>query len=238
MTSQRLATLLTVAALFCGCTESTSSEPITPAPIIPAPIIPAPAATTATVADPVGDTFGTAVVRWDMTALTITRDTAGITVKLDFANDVISPTSGDTTAMIGFVDFDVDQNPATGVTATVDEYRPGSGSSGMGSDYQLVLLGYAADSSVAVNDSKGVPTGRVKPVFSGRGVTIRIPKAMLGNDDGLLNAAAIVGSGSRPSDIIPENGHLTLGATQSSGVRRPAVATLRAASSGARTTSR
>jgi hypothetical protein len=143
--------------------------------------------------------------------MTIARDPDGITVQLDFSSDLVAPTSGDAGAMIGFVDFDTDQEAGTGITTTVDEFRsPLPGATGMGMDYELGLTTYALDSTVAVTDALGWVTGRVKPVFRGRQVTIRIPKRLLGGDDGFLNAAAIVGTAGRPSDIIPEDGHLQL----------------------------
>ena len=104
---------------------------------------------------------------------------------------------------------------ATGIASTVDEFRPNSGSTGMGTDYALVLSDYASDSSVAVIDAAGNSMGRVKPVFDARRVTIRIPLALIGGDDGRLNAAAIVGVLGMPSDIVPENGHLTSAAGSS-----------------------
>jgi hypothetical protein len=48
-------------------------------------------------------------------------------------------------------------------------------------------------------------------VFAGRRITVRVPKLFLGDDDGFLNASAIVGTARRPTDIVPETGHLTLG---------------------------
>jgi plastocyanin len=168
------------------------------------------AAPPAEAADPVGDTFGGGGVQWDLTALTISRDTGGITVALSFSRDVLSPMSGDPTAMVGFVDFDVDRDSATGFTAAVDEFRHDGGSSGMGVDYDLQLINYAADSSVAVVDSLFQPIGHVKPLFSANRVTIRIPKALLGNDDGFLNAAALVGRTGGPTDFVPNRDHLRL----------------------------
>lgn len=194
MTHSSRAGIVILAAFSLGCSEAIS---------------PAVDENTTTVSDPVGDVFGSGTVHWDATALTLTRDSTGITVAIDFSSILVSPTSGDPAAMIGFVEFDVDQDATTGIASTVDEFRPNSGSTGMGTDYALVLSDYASDSSVAVIDALGNSMGRVKPVFDGRRVRIRIPLALLGGDDGRLNAAAIVGVLGMPSDIVPENGHLT-----------------------------
>ncbi|HSB54880.1 MAG TPA: hypothetical protein VLD58_11010, partial [Gemmatimonadales bacterium] len=152
----------------------------------------------------------------DLTAMTVTRDTAGITVVLEFSTALVSPTSGDSNAMIAFVDLDTDQDSATGSVTTVDEFRRDGGSTGMGSDYHVALTGYDPDSSVAVNNALAGVTGRIKPEFSGNKVTLRIPRAMLGNDDGFLNAAAIVGTLASPTDFVPESGHLQLDGAASS----------------------
>jgi len=191
-----LVAFVTIAALSWGCGDSTG---------------PAIDQTKAIAADPVGDTFGGGAVPWDVTALSIVRDAGGVTVRLTFSKDVVSPVSGDPAAMIGFVDLDVDQNAGTGITPTVDEFRVRPGSTGMGADFELDLANYLPDGSVAVRDAHGVETGRVTPVFSARDVAVYIPKELLGNDDGFLNAAAIVGATAGPSDIVPENGHLTVG---------------------------
>ena len=193
MTHSSRAALSILAALSLACSEIAS---------------PTTDENTTTVSDPIGDVFGSGAVQWDATALTLTRDPGGITVAIDFSSDLVSPTSGDPAAMIGFVEFDVDQDATTGVASTVDEFRPNNGSTGMGTDYALVLSNYASDSSVAVIDAMGSLIGRVKPVFDARRVTIRIPLALLGGDDGRLNAAAIVGVRGVPSDIVPEDGHL------------------------------
>lgn len=211
--------LLTTTLLAAGALWSCGGD--TSGPAIPQ--------TSAEVTDPAGDTYGSGAVRWDLTAMKITRDAAGITLQLDFSRNVISPMSGDTTAVIGYVGFDVDQDSTTGpLSSTVDEFRPDpTGSTGLGVEYELTLVGYAADSTVAVLDSAGV-AGRVKPVFNGNRITVRIPKAFLGNDDGFLNAAAIVGNNHSPNDIIPENGHLTLNGMGPVAPYRPYVSALRA----------
>ena len=235
MTWTRFAAAAVVAGFLCGCSGDASG----PGTDGRGPGGPGAGEVTAKITDPSGDTFGSRGVQWDVTTLTITRDTGGITAVLEFSSDLISPTSGDSNAMIGFLDFDTDQDPTTGSPTTVDEFRRDGGSTGMDNDYQLALADYGPDSSVTIYNSSAVMTGQVKPVFSGRKITIRIPKAMLGNDDGFLNAAAIVGTTASPTDIIPESGHLQLSggtpaATNRVGVRAPAGGASRVVTGGPR----
>jgi hypothetical protein len=165
---------------------------------------------TQTFIDPTGDTFNTGGKQWDLTAFTVSRDTGGVTARLDFSTDVLSPMSGDTSAIIGFVEFDLDQNVVTGGSSVVDEFRPGVGTTSLGVDATVDMSQFAADSTVAVYDSLVHVTGRIKPVFVGKSLTIRVPRAMLQNDDGFLGAATIVGAIHRPTDFAPQTGHLTL----------------------------
>jgi hypothetical protein len=166
---------------------------------------------TASVADAIGDTFGlTGYTQWDVSSLTITRETDGITVLIDFANDVALPIPGDPNALVGLVEFDLDQNVATGKLGILDQLRQDGGRSGMGVDAGLNLSIIAADSTLTVYDMGGNPTGRAKVTFGGRRLTIRVPSALIGNDDGYLDAAVIVGNGRSPTDLAPATGHLSL----------------------------
>lgn len=166
---------------------------------------------TAVATDPAGDTFGAGSVQWDLTTLTIVRDSGGITVSLDLSADVVSPVTGSADATLAFVDFDTDQNIATGTSSIVDDNRPSTGSTGMGVDYYIDLAQPNPDSSFSVLDSLTNVTGTVRATFSGRRITVRIPRSMLRGDDAFLNAAAIVGTSTEPTDIVPENGHLKVG---------------------------
>ena len=162
--------------------------------------------------DPSGDTFGSQTVQPDLTAFTIVHDTGGIDVMLDFTANVQSPVTGGTNVVVGFIDLDTDQDSTTGTGSAVDLFRPDGGSTGMGVEYYVDLFGYNADSTVFVYDAlAGTPTGSVRPRFQGRRITVRVPRALLGNDDGFLNAATVIGSGSEPTDIAPENGHVRVG---------------------------
>lgn len=159
------------------------------------------------ITDPTGDTFGSRPVQWDITTFAINHVSGAIDVELDFTNNVISPMSGDTLAPIVFVDFDLDQDSTTGVASIVDTYRPSGTPTGLGVDCRLDLSSFNADSTAAVNCVSG--GGLVKPVYSGKKITAHIPLSILGGDDGKMNAAAIVGTSAEPTDIVPNNGHLS-----------------------------
>jgi plastocyanin len=79
---------------------------------------------TASVADGTGDTFGIGATKWYLTALTIARDTAGITAMLDFSRDVARAT-----AIVGIVGSVSDFIPNVGHltldrTSTSASYSP------------------------------------------------------------------------------------------------------------------
>lgn len=163
-----------------------------------------------TVTDPAGDTFAGAGTRWDLIALTIVRDVDAITARLDFTNDVVSPATGDPAAVITLLSFDLDQDPTTGIPAAVDEFRQDGGSTGLGVDAFVSFGALANDGSAPVMDSHGAVLGRVTPTFEGTHIVVDIPLELLGNDDGYVNAAAIVGIIGSPTDFVPNAGHLAL----------------------------
>jgi hypothetical protein len=198
--SLALAISLVPGALACSGTSDVPSMP---------DVVGDPA--TASIADPVGDTFGVpGTTQWDVTGLTITRETDGITVRIDFANDVALPVPGDPNALVGLVEFDLDQNFATGKLGILDQLRQDGGSTGLGVDAGINISTMTADSTVTVYDMGGNPTGRAKVTLGGRRITIRVPSALIGNDDGYLDAAVIVGNGKSPTDFAPQTGHLSL----------------------------
>jgi hypothetical protein len=53
-------------------------------------------------------------------------------------------------------------------------------------------------------------------------MTLKIPLASLGHDDGNMNIAAVVGTAQVPTDVVPNVGHLTLGIQGQVGTGRTA----------------
>jgi hypothetical protein len=50
------------------------------------------------------------------------------------------------------------------------------------------------------------PTGIVPAVFAANAVTVTVPLAFVGGDDGRVNAAALVGNLTGPTDCVPNRG--------------------------------
>jgi hypothetical protein len=190
---------------------------------------------TASVNDSLGDVFGsdTTVVQPDLTALSIIRDTGGATITMDFTANIQSPVTGGANVVEGVVDIDVDQNPATGVETDVDFFRVDGNSTGMWMEYYVDLGAfnpYTADSvTVFAIDTlfNIVATGNVRPTFSGKRLSFRLPRSLVGGDDMLMNVAVVMGNTTEPTDLAPNDGHLKVGGTGPVAPNRLGVSALR-----------
>jgi hypothetical protein len=79
------------------------------------------------------------------------------------------------------------------------------------------------DLNVTVYRVGGGAVGTITPTYSGKRLSFRVPRSMLGGDDGFLNASATIGTGYEPNDIVPNTGHLKVGGTGPVAPYRPAV---------------
>ncbi len=165
------------------------------------------------IGDPVGDTYGAPddPSQPDITMLAAAHDSDALTIVIRLASPV---------GLVGYIDLDVDQNPNTGGLAQVDAYRPDpGGSSGLGDEYVVDLSnGLLVD---VVNYGIVAYVGRV---YNGNTLTIRIPLQQLAGSNGNVNLATVVGDDNGPTDIAPNEGHLTMGApSMAAALRAPLV---------------
>jgi hypothetical protein len=93
------------------------------------------------VVDPLGDTFGPAP-QHDIGRMSVVSDTTTLTVELTFAGSIGPPYSGPL-AVLGYIDFDTDQDPSTGGTAHVANSCPLSYTYDLGMDYYIDLWSYS-----------------------------------------------------------------------------------------------
>jgi len=154
------------------------------------------------IGDPPGDTYGSPddPSQPDITMVAAAHDSDALTIVIRFA----SPPPG----LVGYIDLDVDQDPTTGTLAQVDAYRPDpGGSSGLGDEFVVDL-----SNGVLVDVVNFGIVAYVDQLYNGNTVTIRIPLRQLAGSNGNVNLATVVGDDNGPTDIAPNEGHLTMGA--------------------------
>lgn len=165
--------------------------------------------------DPVPDEFSTAasdgLVPPDIEALFVWREAGLLVVLMAFAEEVVPDDVGGPNTVFGYLEFDTDQDPTTGVLPWTDELRPPDvpGSTGMGSDFYVNIGASATPTEYTVWQNGVGPTGSIKPLFDFDVIVFEIPAALLGGDDLVLDVASIVGTESEPTDIAANDGHLS-----------------------------
>lgn len=159
--------------------------------------------------DPAGDQFAAAehYVPPDVVQLKAWVEAGELQIRIWFTDFPQPGDWADDEALAGYVDLDVDQNPATGATPFTDRLRPGSGSTGLGAEFSVAL--FAANGRFDVLDKRGSVIGNVRSRFAGNTVRMWIPLSLIG-DDGLVDLAVIVGTVQQLSDIAPDDGSLVM----------------------------
>ncbi|UCF19319.1 MAG: hypothetical protein JSU87_15535 [Gemmatimonadota bacterium] len=165
--------------------------------------------------DPVPDEFSTplsaGLVPPDIDALIAWREAEVLIVLMFFAQEVVPDDIGGPNTVIGLLEFDTDQDPATGVPTLTDFYRPPAppGATGMGREFYVNMSAVATPTEYQVfQDGVGV-TGTIMPIFDADLIEFQIPAALLGGDDLAVNMATIVGTIPEPTDIAPNDGNLS-----------------------------
>lgn len=151
------------------------------------------------VADAAADTFGVGPsAQMDLIALSAAADSAYLTV-------VLRLSKAPATALLAFVDLDVDQNGATGAQALVDALRPDTlTASGLGDEFVGDMV--SGDLFNAITGSL-VAVGSVFFDAATNTLLVRYPVAVLGTQ---ADMAVVIGNASEPTDIAPNDGHLSL----------------------------
>ncbi len=187
------------------------------------------------VPDPVGDTLGKGPYQHDIVLVSGSTDGANFILTVDFA-DTIAPPSAPLAApstfgssqtlgevpsdvVVGFVDFDIDQNPETAILpeqpppngvgisgglfrSHVTQYCPVP--SGMGVDAYLNVGGYDGGSGTAPLVAGGPPLP-VPVSFGPTWFTATIPLSAIGGDVS-FNFGMVLGNSLDPTDCAPGNG--------------------------------
>jgi hypothetical protein len=166
--------------------------------------------------DPAGDTlvlagFPQTVRAIDLVAFQGDFKGDSLILTLAFSAPVVGATVGASNSIQGEIEFDLDDNPATGTAPFSDQF---GASSNLGIDCYVDLF-HSTPTSVAVtNFASGVTTDAVAK-YAGNTMIIRIPMSALGGDDGNFDVVGIVGVLERPTDVVPNSGSVSVRRTGS-----------------------
>lgn len=132
-----------------------------------------------------------------------------ISVVVTFNQPVSIPASGAGNAptdLYGYLEIDTDENAATGTSVGYNAY---CGATSMGMEYFVDFVnGRTAPGggyNIIVN-SVFTPVGEATPYVSGNTLTLVIPLADLGGDDGSTDIAFLIGDAPGPTDCAPDGG--------------------------------
>lgn len=163
--------------------------------------------------DPVGDTIITAGTNVFPRALDVSKVRVGVTadtlfVRIEFTAPITLWSANTPESVDGFVDFDVDDNAASGGLAAVDEF--GFGTASLGVDFYVSLrddgLGRILWRSYATRVWR--PGGVTS---TARSITLRLPRVDIGEMDGVFGLSALVAGQARvATDAVPNQGHFRI----------------------------
>lgn len=166
------------------------------------------------VADPRGDTIvvGNRDTRaHDLFAVDVAPVGDTLVFTAWFVEPVAPYAGGASNSMRGVVDLDVDDDARTGLMAMADHF---GATSRMGADWTLFLedsLVAPADHRVPLQDLATNLVHWVPARYDRTSVTVRIPFALVGMAGGTrVQVVGVFGSRDRVSDIVPNDGALTL----------------------------
>ncbi len=155
--------------------------------------------------DPVGDATGAAGTIYDVTTITVTKDSTQARVEVDFVQPVVLPPAGGTATpaeFAGYLDFDTDQNRATGLASC---------SAAIGADrYVDMATGRNLDGTYNVRTSGGSVVGTASMSASGNRLTATVTKVVLAEGDMTFNLALAAGNGAIPTDCAPDAAVITV----------------------------
>ena len=149
--------------------------------------------------DPDDDSLGAV----EVTAIRGGSDNAEMSVAIDF--DLDTPMD----APAGYVFFDTDQDPETGFPP---EEFAGLPEQDIGLDYFADLFGVhdPGNPVVLVWDSNFELVAEVPATIEGQTLSFAVPLEALGNDDGTVDVASVIGDFFEPLDWAPDEGHGTI----------------------------
>ncbi len=160
----------------------------------------------------------TPTLTYDVSRIDTARTSTSLNITLTLSPSASLAAAGTTVTvdnLSGFIDFDTDENSATGVSSANTLFCASTPAvSAIGADFFLSLFTRNADGTYNILNSTAAVTGTATVTSVLNTVTISVPLSALGGDDGRVSISAALGNGQDPSDCAPDEGGAFVTATQ------------------------
>jgi len=143
------------------------------------------------ITDPVQDS---ALV--DLTQVRASSDDTNLNVEMDFNSAIDRQSFG------GFLSLDTDQNRATGVPVPF-----GNGLQVIGADFEIQFFTLSSGVVSVYHTPTRTFIGTFPVTIGSHSLTFRVPLVALGDDEGSMDVAGVVGDITGPTDWFPDSGH-------------------------------
>lgn len=167
--------------------------------------------------DPQGDTFGSPLTSHDIAAIEATLVGSTVLFTVELYQPIAPASAFAANSLVGFIDIDLDQNPATGSVAKKTLFSP-MGDNALGSEFHIDLFSerFHPGEVEVVASVVSQPVGRAPIVFVDSGFSVAVPLDLLAGD-AAFNWGIIVGDFLDMSDQAPNEGFATLLVPEASG---------------------
>ncbi len=161
-----------------------------------------------------GDAFfglGVGPVLHDILTFTVSSDPLTLTMTVAFSDTISPGDSGMPDAVVGNLEIDVDENPLTGVDSIGDMFQYCPDRVNLGVEYIVGMFAYNSGTGQAVvfDATTFSPVGLADVTFTATSFTVKVPLAILGGDDGLVDVATVLGTIPEPTDCAPNGGSIS-----------------------------
>jgi hypothetical protein len=151
--------------------------------------------------DIAGDTVLGASATYDILSIDALFTLIDVTFIVKLSSNPLAPSSAVASGIYGFIDIDIDNNPATGVTSNIDTLASPFGNTGLGMDYSLKLSSEASHAGFVDLFNPISSATTTAPITYGSNMfSIKATLRQLGNDDGLLSYSVAVGDSGNVTD--------------------------------------
>lgn len=152
------------------------------------------------------DAFGAGPPLLDIDTVHVTFDNEGseLSFLMTFHTPISPPSSGAADSLVGFLEFDTDQNAFTGIDPLQNFFSPPFSPLGTGVDFLLDLSSdFLHPGFLDVIDTSffGV-VGTIPVTYGAMSLEGVIPLSILGNDDGVVDFTSIIGTFPQPTDTL------------------------------------